>query len=113
MAGMGQGSRSLLGAVDGYTSIGSRSLLADTITPTENQALIIVDAQECLTNTKGATWTYLKGDLKEDRPDLTCADPEAVLTQINALIPRFTTVVWTKDSHPPNHCSFTGTCNSI
>jgi nicotinamidase/pyrazinamidase len=65
--------------------------MAMTLIPAEHDALIVVDVQN----------DFLPGG------SLGVPDGHAIVPLINAIAPRFTTVVATQDSHPADHSSFT------
>ncbi|MBT3145738.1 bifunctional nicotinamidase/pyrazinamidase [Neptunomonas phycophila] len=67
-----------------------RQLLADTLSPDTNSALIVIDVQNCFV--PGGT--------------LPVADGKAVVPVINHLAPAFDNIVITQDWHTPEHASF-------
>ena len=67
-----------------------RQLLADTLSPDTNSALIVIDVQNCFV--PGGT--------------LPVADGKAVVPVINHLAPAFDNIVITQDWRTPEHASF-------
>jgi nicotinamidase/pyrazinamidase len=64
--------------------------MGERIKPGPADALLVVDVQNC----------FLPGG------SLAVKDGDRVIPVLNRLIPRFATVIYSRDWHPPGHCSF-------